>query len=98
MNVYLWIGSASIALVLVSVLASLRKYLAAVSLVGRSWIFYLPQAMVRKAWPHQKRRSIQITIDGDTLKIDNVTDEQQRKLLELWLSRHIETPEDGGVK
>lgn len=99
MNVYWWIGLASIALILVSVLASLRKYLAALSLAGRGWGLHLIEAILEKfGLTRSSHRSIEITLDGDTLKIDNATQEQQQKLLELWLARHFDTPADGGIK
>ena len=99
MNIYLWIGLASIALVLASILASLRKYLVADSLAGRSWILNLADRALRRIWPGRKnRRTIEITLDGDTLTLVDASREQQAKILELWLSRHADTPTDGGVK
>jgi hypothetical protein len=88
MNVYLWVGLASAALVLVSVFASLRKYFAGLSL-GSLILGNLAGIILgrfRRGW--KTRRSITITMDGDTLNLRNITSQQQQQLIELWLSRH----------
>lgn len=42
-----------------------------------------------KAWfARQKLGSIEITLDGDTLKLTGVSPENQQRLIELWVSRH----------
>jgi len=41
-----------------------------------------------REWVSRNGRSVEITLDGDTLKLTNVTTEQQSKLIEAWLARH----------
>lgn len=36
----------------------------------------------------QRLRSIEVTVDGDTLKLTNISSEEQERLVELWVSRH----------
>jgi hypothetical protein len=36
----------------------------------------------------QHLHSIEVTVDGDTLKLTNITSEEQERLVELWVSRH----------
>ncbi|MDQ0922339.1 hypothetical protein QF038_000847 [Pseudarthrobacter sp. W1I19] len=36
----------------------------------------------------QHLHSIEVTVDGDTLKLTNITSEEQDRLVELWVSRH----------
>src|ERR1039457_3767212 len=98
MSIYLWIGLASAALVLVSVVASVRKYLTGLiltSYVTGAVLSSIPGIMLRKFRPGRKtRRTIELTIDGDTLHLDNATSEDQERLIGLWLSRH-NFPTDG---
>jgi len=48
------------------------------------------KAVVTRAreWVSRNGRSVEITLDGDTLKLTSVTTEQQNKLIEAWLARH----------
>lgn len=39
-------------------------------------------------WVARTTRSVEITIDGDALKVTNVTAEQQETLINAWLARH----------
>ena len=39
-------------------------------------------------WVARTTRSVELTIDGDTLKVTNVTAEQQETLINAWLARH----------
>jgi hypothetical protein len=95
---YLWIVLASVTPILISVVASLRKYLVAVSLTGRTWISSLADGVLSRILPSRKAGiKIQITIDGDTLEIVNATAEQQQALIKLFLSRQSDTPTNGGV-
>ncbi len=41
-----------------------------------------------REWVSRNGRSLEITLDGDTLKLTGVTPEQQDKLIEAWLARH----------
>lgn len=42
-----------------------------------------------KTWfARQKLGSIEMTLDGDTLKLTGVSTENQERLIELWVSRH----------
>jgi hypothetical protein len=42
---------------------------------------------IRK-WAARTERSVEITIDGDTLKLTGATEEQQEQLINVWLARH----------
>ncbi|MCF2528042.1 effector-associated constant component EACC1 [Yinghuangia soli] len=44
-------------------------------------------ARIRK-WAARTERSVEITIDGDTLKLTGATEEQQEQLINVWLARH----------
>lgn len=55
-----------------SVLASLRKYLAA----------------------RGGKKKVKITINGQELELDNVSEKQAEEIIALWLSRHRGNPMD----
>jgi hypothetical protein len=44
-----------------------------------------------REWAGRSGRSVEVTIDGDTVKITGATDEQQQKIVDAWLSRHAAT-------
>ena len=48
--------------------------------------------VVRKIrdWVSRNGRSVEVTIDGDTLKVTCVTSAQQEQLINVWLARHGE--------
>lgn len=39
----------------------------------------------------QRVRSVEITLDGDTLKLTNASSGEQERLVELWVARHAGT-------
>jgi len=47
-------------------------------------------AVVRRMWDWATRngRTVEVTIDGDTLKLTGATAEQQERLVAAWLARH----------
>jgi hypothetical protein len=45
---------------------------------------------VRTWFARQKLGSIEITLDGDTLKLTGVSTEDQERLIELWVARHAD--------
>jgi uncharacterized protein YajQ (UPF0234 family) len=47
-------------------------------------------AIVRKIrdWARQSRCSVEVTIDGDTVKITGASKDQQDALVNVWLARH----------
>jgi hypothetical protein len=34
-------------------------------------------------------RSIELTLDGDTVKVTDISEEDQRRLLDAWIARHV---------
>jgi hypothetical protein len=98
-SIYLWIGLASVALVLISIVASLRKYLTGLGLKyflgGKFPLQYFVSRLFRR--DRNRTRSIRLTIDGDTLELTHATAEDQERLINLWLSRN-NPPADGDAK
>ncbi|MGH3980230.1 MAG: effector-associated constant component EACC1 [Pseudonocardiaceae bacterium] len=43
-------------------------------------------------WVVRTGRSVEVTIDGDTVKVTGATAEQQEKLINMWLARHAASP------
>jgi hypothetical protein len=43
-------------------------------------------------WVVRNRRSVEVTIDGDTVKVTGATPEQQEKIINTWLARHVTSP------
>ncbi|WP_179277545.1 hypothetical protein [Actinoplanes regularis] len=43
-------------------------------------------------WVSRTERSVEVTIDGDTIKVTGVTATQQEELINVWLSRHAPRP------
>lgn len=39
-------------------------------------------------WVSRTGRSVEVSIDGDTLKVTGVTAQQQEQLISVWLARH----------
>ena len=39
-------------------------------------------------WASRNNRTVEVTIDGDTVKITGATIEQQEQLVNVWLARH----------
>ena len=39
-------------------------------------------------WASRNGRSVEVTLDGDTIKLTGATTEQQELLLNAWLARH----------
>jgi hypothetical protein len=39
-------------------------------------------------WASRNGRSVEVTLDGDTVKLTGATSEQQELLLNAWLARH----------
>jgi hypothetical protein len=39
-------------------------------------------------WVARNGRSVEVTIDGDTVKVTGATLEQQERLINVWLARH----------
>ena len=48
-------------------------------------------AVVRE-WVARTGRSVEIRIDGNVLKLNKVSREQQDRLIEAWIARHITAP------
>jgi hypothetical protein len=44
------------------------------------------------SWSARSRRSVEISIDGDTLKLTSVTVQQQEEIIDAWLARHRTRP------
>jgi hypothetical protein len=40
------------------------------------------------AWVSRTGRSVEVSLDGDTLKVERATAVQQQELIDAWLSRH----------
>src|SRR5689334_23893502 len=43
-------------------------------------------------WIARTNRGVEITIDGDTLKLTAATSAQQQQLLDVWLAKHAPSP------
>jgi hypothetical protein len=41
-----------------------------------------------RAWAARTRRTVEITMDGDTLKVGAATAQQQQEMIDAWLARH----------
>jgi hypothetical protein len=41
-----------------------------------------------RAWAARTQRTVEITMDGETLKIGAATTQQQQELIDAWLARH----------
>jgi hypothetical protein len=39
-------------------------------------------------WASRNGRSVEVTINGDTVKVTGISREQQDKLINVWLARH----------
>jgi Flp pilus assembly CpaE family ATPase len=52
------------------------------------------QAVLAKIrdWVTRNARSVEVTIDGDTVKVTGVTTEQQEQIINVWLARHATCP------
>jgi hypothetical protein len=40
------------------------------------------------AWAVRTRRTVEVSIDGDMIKVGNATAEQQQEIVDAWLARH----------
>jgi hypothetical protein len=40
------------------------------------------------SWVARTRRTVEVTMDGDTLKLTAATAQQQQEILDAWLARH----------
>lgn len=45
-----------------------------------------------RGWAARTNRAVEITWDGDVLKVTGVTSEQQERLIDAWLARHAPGP------
>ncbi|MGH3916402.1 MAG: effector-associated constant component EACC1 [Pseudonocardiaceae bacterium] len=43
-------------------------------------------------WVSRNGRTVELTIDGDTLKVTRATSEQQEQIINTWLARHAAGP------
>ena len=41
-----------------------------------------------RGWTSRTGRTVEVSIDGDPLKVTGVTSEQQQLLIDAWLARH----------
>jgi hypothetical protein len=41
-----------------------------------------------RLWTSRTRRTVEVSIDGDPLKVTGVTSQQQEKIIDAWLARH----------
>lgn len=39
-------------------------------------------------WVTRNGRSVEVTIDGDTVKVTGATSQQQEQIINAWLARH----------
>ena len=46
-----------------------------------------------RAWAARTQRTVEITMDGDTLKLEAATAQQQREIVDAWLARHSTAPD-----
>jgi len=40
------------------------------------------------SWAERNRQTVEVSIDGDPIKLSAATPEQQRQLIDAWLARH----------
>lgn len=45
-----------------------------------------------RSWASRNERSVEVTIDGDSIKVTGVSSTQQEQLIDVWLSRHAPRP------
>jgi hypothetical protein len=45
-----------------------------------------------REWVFRNGRSVEVTIDGDTVKVTGASGEQQEKIINVWLARHVTSP------
>jgi hypothetical protein len=62
-----------------------------VSLVAKADTVKKVVSTIRGWLARQRLHSIEITIEGDTLKLTNASAEDQERLVEAWVSRHART-------
>jgi hypothetical protein len=62
-----------------------------VSLVAKVETVKKVVSTIREWLARQRLRSIEITLEGDTLKLTNASAEDQERLVEAWVSRHAGT-------
>jgi hypothetical protein len=43
---------------------------------------------VLQRWARANRRDVEVTLDGNTLRLTSVSAEQQDKIIDVWLARH----------
>lgn len=43
---------------------------------------------VLRGWAGRRRREVEVTIGGDTLKLSAVTASEQERIIDAWLARH----------
>ena len=41
-----------------------------------------------RAWTARTHRTVEVTIDGDTVKLGDATAQQQQEIVDAWLARH----------
>ena len=41
-----------------------------------------------RGWTSRTGRTVEVSIDGDPLKVTGVTSQQQEKIIDAWLARH----------
>jgi hypothetical protein len=41
-----------------------------------------------RAWASRTGRTVEVSIDGDALKVTGVTSQQQGEIIDAWLARH----------
>ena len=41
-----------------------------------------------KGWATQRRREVEVTIGGDTLKLSGVSADEQERIIDAWIARH----------
>jgi hypothetical protein len=45
-----------------------------------------------RAWAARTHRTVEVTMDGDTLKLEAATAQQQQEIIDAWLARHDTVP------
>jgi hypothetical protein len=58
--------------------------------VSRGWVGRVMETI--QGWVSRRRtRTVKVSLDGDSIEVNNLSDEDQRRLLEAFLARHTAT-------
>ena len=42
-----------------------------------------------RGWTSRTGRTVEVSVGGDALKVTGVTSQQQEKIIDAWLARHV---------